>query len=372
MDGSGQVGEVPGAATLAEVIERRSDDIQARWLTRVRADARAAEVALTDLKDGIARYLERIVASLRASGNGGKHAWHDVASEHALTRIRIGFDIEQLMHELVVLKQTVTQVLREEGALSGVGTFERLTDIIDDAVTASVKSYVQARDYEARRQRAEHLGFLAHQVRSPLTAAVLSLALGRRGTGDAEEREAALDRVARSLDRVHQLVDEVLLVGKLDAGAVEVMPVAITLAALLDDVVAATSHAAEHKGLAFEASFDAGMVIHTDPKLLVSALEHLLENAVKYTDAGSVSLTVEARDGRVDLHVRDSCAGLSREELAIVFEPFRRGHTDKGGSGLGLAIARRAAHALGGEVHAESSGERGCHFWLSIPSAPRS
>jgi signal transduction histidine kinase len=62
--------------------------------------------------------------------------------------------------------------------------------------------------------------------------------------------------------------------------------------------------------------------------------------------------------------------GISKEELQTVFEPFRRGTTDKAGTGLGLAIARRAVEAQGGSIGAESPGPHGCHFWIALPRHP--
>lgn len=92
-----------------------------------------------------------------------------------------------------------------------------------------------------------------------------------------------------------------------------------------------------------------------------------MENGIKYTDRGIVSLQVERHEDHMTVHVRDTCPGLSAEELAVIFEPFRRGRSAKQGSGLGLAIVKQAVAALGGEVQAESPGDRGCHFWFTIP-----
>jgi two-component system sensor histidine kinase ChiS len=67
------------------------------------------------------------------------------------------------------------------------------------------------------------------------------------------------------------------------------------------------------------------------------------------------------------IHVRDTCHGLSSEELSTIFEPFRRGRTRKAGTGLGLSITRRAVEVQGGSVHAESPEPLGCHFWIELP-----
>jgi signal transduction histidine kinase len=96
---------------------------------------------------------------------------------------------------------------------------------------------------------------------------------------------------------------------------------------------------------------------------------NLLDNAVKFTDEGEVRVETVEQSGVWELHVRDTCPGLSPEELATIFEPFQRGVTSKPGSGLGLTIARRTVEAQGGAIGADSSGERGCHFWIRLPRA---
>jgi signal transduction histidine kinase len=124
---------------------------------------------------------------------------------------------------------------------------------------------------------------------------------------------------------------------------------------------------AADKGLAFNARYDPELRVRVDAELTHSAVQNLADNAVRYTDAGSVEVSVDV--GREDwvIHVRDSCGGISQESLRTIFEPFERGATRKPGTGLGLAIARRAVEAQGGSVGAESPGPSGCHFWIRLP-----
>lgn len=170
-----------------------------------------------------------------------------------------------------------------------------------------------------------------------------------------------------------------LLTQKLEAGEVELRPVEIPLAKILEPALEAARNLAAQKKVAFRATYDAGLTVKLDPALTRSAVQNLADNAAKYTDTGEIEMTVEqdrdddgGDDGeRLIIHFRDSCAGLSAEELQTIFEPFRRGHTGKAGTGLGLAIAQRAVAAQGGSIHAESSGKAGCHFWLELPRSAR-
>jgi signal transduction histidine kinase len=126
---------------------------------------------------------------------------------------------------------------------------------------------------------------------------------------------------------------------------------------------------AEAKGLTLVADVEPHVRVHADPELAASAISNVIDNALKYTDAGQVRVNAAPAVDHVTIHVWDNCQGLSGEELQTIFEPFHRGHSRKPGTGLGLAIARRALEAQGGSIHAESPGDRGCHFWLTLPRA---
>jgi signal transduction histidine kinase len=156
------------------------------------------------------------------------------------------------------------------------------------------------------------------------------------------------------------------LAQNLEAGEVQVKPAETTIGQLMESVET-LRRKAEEKGLQFRVTFDPTLTVTLDPALTRSVVENLAGNAVKYTDSGEVEISVTDAGDDVVLDVRDTCKGLSQEELATIFEPFKRGRTDKSGTGLGLAIARRAVEAQGGEIRAESLGASGCHFSVRLP-----
>ena len=350
---------------LADVIDRRSQDIVDRWLAQVSTDAAVARVTLTELQDGIRDYLKRLAELMRSDqplSGVAVSAWSDIAREHAITRVRLGFDVTQLFHELVVLRQITHRVLDKEGFANST---EDLQDLIDAAIGASIKSYVDYRDYLTRRTEAEHIGFLTHELRNPLAAA--AMAAEQLRSAPESSREHLLDILDRGIDRLRRMLEEVLLTERLQIGEVESHPVDLSLGPLIGDALERFRQAAHDKGIAFDDTHDPEMRLHVDPTLTLSALENLLDNAIKYTDEGMVTLVVEDRADEIVFHVRDRCDGIGPEELRVIFEPFRRAHSGKPGSGLGLAIARRAVEAQGGTIHAESSSETGCHFWFTLP-----
>ena len=105
--------------------------------------------------------------------------WSKVAREHGVTRVRIGFDIGQLVHEFVVLRHVIHAVAAERG-LTLTGPTAILADILDAAIAAAVQAYVEARDHETKRTQAEHVAFLTHELRNPLGMATLTVSQLRR------------------------------------------------------------------------------------------------------------------------------------------------------------------------------------------------
>jgi signal transduction histidine kinase len=360
------------ALALGQLIDRQRDGIVRRWLERVDREFAQGQVELTHLRDGIPDYLAALTqllmsgqtAAQLAEGAGAATAWAKIAREHGITRVRIGFDIEQLVREFIVLRQVICGVAEEHG-LGGAGTEAVLSDVLDAGVRLAVKAYVEARDFEARRKQAEHIGFLTHELRNPLsTVALTASQLRRQAT---PEQERMFDVLDRNLRKLGELIDSVLLTQKLEAGKVPYQPSDVRLGDLMEAALEGARSTASEKGLEFRSSYDPEVRVRIDPNLTRSAIQNVADNAARYTDAGAVEVTVDDRKDDVVIHVRDTCHGISSEELRTIFDPFERGSTPKPGTGLGLAIARRAVETQGGAIGAESTGPSGCHFWIQLP-----
>jgi signal transduction histidine kinase len=358
-------------ARLRHIIEQQHGEIEQCWLERVQHDVvKSPGVELTQLRDGMPDYLIELAKALKDEtkpGAGlderGESAWSKVARNHGITRVRIGFDISQLVHEFVVLRHVIEEVAQKYEP--GFGGAERpLAELLDSAIAVAVQAYVDARDYEVRRTQARNIGFLIHELRQPLSSAIL--ASGWLRASALTEQLATLDRLDRALRRAAELIDGVLLTEKLEAGEVQPEPMEITLRQLMEPVESLKT-AAEQKGLRFHATYDPDVLVRVDATLTRSAIQNVVENAVKYTDEGVVDVSVATAGDDLVVDVRDTCNGLSPEELEMIFEPFKRGRTNKTGTGLGLAIAKRAIEAQGGCIHAESPGPAGCHFSVRVP-----
>jgi signal transduction histidine kinase len=364
--------EADARSRLADAIERRAQDIEQRWLERVQEELAATgrQIPPTDLRDSIGEYLVRLAHALRGRGSiesGGSEAWAEIAREHALTRVRLGFDIDQLVREFVLLRRILFDVAQEEVIVADAQHSERLADLIEAAIATAVKSYVESRDAADRRARAEHIGFLTHELRNPLTTAMMAATRLRRRPQIVEAGADILDMLDRGLNRVRSMIDGILLTERLEAREMECHPVDITFGQLMPEATRAAEFEAKNKAISFTTRYEPSLEIRADPTLALSALQNVIDNAVKFTDRGHVHVVVDDQPSEAIVHIYDNCEGLPPEAVSTIFEPFKRGHSGKAGTGLGLAIARRAVEAQGGRIGVDSSVGQGCHFWLTFP-----
>lgn len=357
------------AHQLARIIKESIGDIERQWLEQVKTETlHHPGVELTELRDGMPDYLRALVGLLSGGAEDlrgdAKTAWSTVAREHGVTRVRIGFDISELVREFIVLRHVIRDVMvRQHGLVEGPESV--LADVLDGAISAAVQAYVDARDYEARREQATRIAFLTHELRNPLSTAILAAAQLRPHVPSEQAR--VMDSLDRNLGKLGELLESVLLTQQMEAGEIRSQPVEIKLGQVVEGALESARQVAAQKGLDLRVAYDPDVTVNLDPVLTRSAIQNLADNAAKYTDAGHVDISIQDRPDGIVVDVRDTCTGLSQEELRTIFEPFKRGRTEKAGTGLGLAIARRAVEVQGGSIHADSPGLSGCHFSITLP-----
>jgi two-component system, sensor histidine kinase FlrB len=221
-----------------------------------------------------------------------------------------------------------------------------------------------------RNQRLAAMGemaaSLAHQLRTPLAAALLHTSnLGQPGVSD-ELRAKFSDKASGQLRRLERLIQDVLLFARGESIGRDVIPASD----LLTEAAQTVEPLMREHGLEFAvAEGCAGAVIIGSRKALFGALVNLLENAMQATPAGGkICLSGKNVGDLLAIGVRDSGPGISRETQARIFEPF---FTTKGqGTGLGLAIALGVARAHGGGIELFSEPGQGAEFVMTLPIAP--
>jgi signal transduction histidine kinase/CheY-like chemotaxis protein len=225
---------------------------------------------------------------------------------------------------------------------------------------------------EANRAKSRFLASASHDLRQPLhTLSLYSAALGMR-KNDARTQEMALE-ISNAIAWLGSLLDALLDISKLDAEAVRPESTRFALGPLLVRIAADFRAAAAVKGVALELDATEPAHVETDAVLLERVLRNLVDNAVKYTARGSVTIELSAQANRAVVTVADTGPGIPREEHERVFEEFyqlsnpERDHSR--GIGLGLAIVKRLANLLRIELALDSEPGRGTSFTLALPLA---
>ena len=218
----------------------------------------------------------------------------------------------------------------------------------------------------------------SHELRTPLTAirGTTQVALSRERS--AAELRATLEGVAEETDRMLHLVEGLLLLARGEEGAASPAMEAVDLVPLLEEVRELGQALAGEKPLGLRLEAPPSAVVRGAPAALRQVFVNLVSNAVRFTERGSVILTVErapdggSPDGWMEVRVVDTGSGIAPEDLPHVFERFFRGDAARGhdgGVGLGLAIARLIVEQHGGTITAASEPGRGSTFRVRLPTA---
>ena len=248
-------------------------------------------------------------------------------------------------------------------------------DNLEQLVAARTEELCSAREEAERLNRAksEFLAAASHDLRQPLQAVNLFHTV-LKATPLSDEQRAIVQSLSISLNSLGDLLNALLDLSKLDAGRVRPSPEPILAADLLARVDAEFSPLAREKGLRFKLFFPFDdLAILSDPKLLLSMMNNLVGNAIKYTDRGGVLVSVRRRHGRALLQVWDSGIGIDAKDIDKIYDEYfqisnpQRDRTK--GLGLGLAIVRRLARLLDTEVNCRSLLGRGSVFSLELPLA---
>lgn len=229
---------------------------------------------------------------------------------------------------------------------------------------------------QAERARSAFLASISHEIRTPLNAVIASAEL-LLTSALPETQRSLVETIRVGGEALLAIVNNVLDLSKMEAGRLEIVAEPVDLRAIVDSVMTLFHRDAERKGLAFTAAIDPALpsLVMTDGTRLRQILINLVSNAIKFTDRGSVLITVDMVDPNADqpqvaLAVRDTGIGIAAEQLPLLFQPFTQldsERTRRGGAGLGLAISAQLAQVMGGELSVASQPGQGSTFTLRLP-----
>jgi two-component system, OmpR family, sensor kinase len=209
----------------------------------------------------------------------------------------------------------------------------------------------------------------SHELRTPLTAQRTELELALRYAESEEELRDAIASSIAEVDRLSALADDLLLVARADKGALTVDRRPVEVSRVLGAVAAREAARAGAAGRSLRVEGDDGLVASADSARLEQAIGNLVENALIH-GAGEIVMSGEARNGSVEVHVRDGGGGFAPDFLPHAFERFRRADDSRAGegTGLGLAIVEAIAVAHGGSAHARNDADGGADVWIELPA----
>jgi two-component system sensor histidine kinase KdpD len=375
------------ASQLAERARRRAAEAEAR---RVESERLYELVQAMMLRGSPASTIREFVHNVvRVFGCSGAAFYYRPAEEI----VRSGSETKVLSdHDLIAAAEVqdvsidaasgiATSPVRFGGrvmgslALVGSPPSEHIVRSIVNLVAITIekaRAMEDASHAEAARQgellKAALLDSLAHDIKTPLTsikAAVTSLL----GAPDAGQHEL-LTIINEEADRLNRLAAEVIEMARIEAGRLHLEKAPISVASMVDQALAGFTAGLDGRRVTVE--IEEGLPEgEADPELILSVVRQLVENALKYSPAGSpVAVSARAKNGKIVVGVADRGAGIEENERFRIFEKFYRGRAHRygtKGTGMGLAIAKGIVEAHGERIWVESERGQGSAFFFTLP-----
>lgn len=246
-----------------------------------------------------------------------------------------------------------------------------------EAVAGTTRDVTERKQAEealraADRAKDNFLAMLGHELRNPLGAASNALHLMHARCKDAPDLQRPLDVLVRQLAHITRLVDDLLDVSRVTRGKVRIEKQPVTLNAVVEAAVRCLAPVAREKGVRLDFDGDRDVMVLGDPVRLEQVVTNLLDNAIKYTPAGEVQVSLRRRGEAAEIQVRDTGMGIAAETLPRVFDLFSQAddtlERSQGGLGIGLTVVKQLVEMHDGIVTAESQGPgKGSTFTVTLP-----
>jgi PAS domain S-box-containing protein len=229
----------------------------------------------------------------------------------------------------------------------------------------------------ADKLKSSFLANMSHEIRTPMNSIIgFSNLLSSEDVPENEKTEFAT-YIKSSGELLLKLIDDIIDIAKIEAGEIKIDKKECNLFKLFQELhltfkESINKSSKKHLRILFSNGHTKDLIIKTDPYRLKQILSNLINNAIKFTDAGSIEFGYRIKDEKtIEFYVKDTGIGLTRDEISIIFERYRRTVTSEEknimGTGLGLAISKNLVELLGGEMWVDSFPRLGTTFFFTLP-----
>jgi two-component system sensor histidine kinase CpxA len=266
--------------------------------------------------------------------------------------------------------QKASKALGNGELTTRIATYDQRSDEFGDLARSFNQMAKQLEDTISAHQRL--LGDVSHELRSPLTRLQLAVALAEKNIGNKDEQLKHLNRCETEVDRLDEMIADVLTLSRLEHSHNNFTADSIDLNILVDQMIKDCQYFASSKKINIKLQGKCNAVISADGKLLISAISNVLNNAVKYSpNEQDVTVELTQKEQHLHLSVSDNGPGVPEAMLAQLFTPFFRvadaRDRSSGGTGLGLAIAQQAIHLHHGDIVAQNIRPNGLRVIIILP-----
>lgn len=387
----------------SQLIAERTSTILKQWIEAVRHERQiesSVNMSDTALGDSLPKLLKALAGVLDHPQKDLYETIVQASLDHGTWRARQGYNSAEIAKEYSLLRRIIFSVLEPDFLKSSpqeiIQVFHQIDTVIDEAISLCFKSYVEERLHELEQLQSQltftnqeltrlfeaskdHLSYLAHELKTPLTAVMgySELVLRLQQNLNAESASPTIHSIERVLQggrHLLRIINDSLELSRYEADQIQLNLELIDVRSVITTVSEMIEPLAQAEGLQLKIDCtNAPSKVFTDSFRLQQILTNLLGNAVRYTEVGSIKVSCQILpEKKWFLSVTDTGIGIALEDKKRIFEPYSQAFFNQGrrkhqGTGLGLAIVSRLVKLLQGEIQLVSEVGVGSTFTVILP-----
>lgn len=388
---------------LGKTLLARTETIVESWIEAIRENPNiesSKSLAYKSVRNSIPLVLEALATLLSQSLTNQPQKLEKKGLEHGFVRAEQGYNIAEILYEYGLLRKVIFTVLKPDLLLCSsnevLQTVEFIDSIIDQVISLSLESYVEARLQEIQELQAqlilnnqelnrlvgmqkENVSHLAHELKTPINSIMgfSSLLLKEQQNITSGQDKSLnlkfIEKVIKNSRQLLRLINNTLEISRYETGEIQLSLEWIDVRSQIQMVVEAMEPAAHQKNLEVILKCDRSPEqVLSDPLRLQQIITNLVSNAIRYTDSGTITIICEANDNEQwSIIVVDTGVGISQEAQTQIFQSYFRvgseGTYSPNSTGLGLAIVDKLVKLLKGKINLVSKPTEGSTFTITFP-----